>query len=85
MGSRTITISIRMDYELKQQMETLCDKLGMSMATAYVIFTKRCVSEHGIPFRVTADPFYSESNMSFIREARAAIDRGEGEVHDLIE
>ena len=81
----TTTVSIRMDSGLKQQMEKLCSDLGMSMATAYVIFTKKCISEHGIPFRVTADPFYSKCNIDFIKDARASLDRGEGEIHELIE
>lgn len=48
----TTTVSIRIDSDLKKQMEKICKELGMSMATAYTIFTKKCVEERGIPFPV---------------------------------
>ena len=80
MGNIT-TISIRIDSDLKKQMENLCRELGMSMATAYTIFTKKCISENGIPFRVSSDPFYSESNIEFLKEGIKALNAGKGVAH----
>ncbi len=84
MGNIT-TISIRIDSDLKKQMENLCRELGMSMATAYTIFTKKCIKENGIPFRVSADPFYSENNIEFLKEGIKALNAGKGVAHQLIE
>ena len=55
-----------MDAELKRNMEELCDDLGMSMTTAFTIFVKRMTGERRIPFDVSADRFYSESNMRYL-------------------
>ena len=67
-----------MDAELKRNMEELCDNLGMLMTTAFTIFAKRMTRGRRIPFDVSADRFYSESNMRYlngivndVREGRA--------------
>jgi DNA-damage-inducible protein J len=48
-------INIRMDEALKQDFEALCNELGLSMATAFIIFAKTVVRQHGIPFPVSLD------------------------------
>ena len=47
------TVSIRMDAELKNQMEKLCDELGMNLTTAFTIFAKKATRERRIPFEVS--------------------------------
>ena len=76
--SNAVNVNFRMDAELKRNMEELCDDLGMSMTTAFTIFAKRMTRERRIPFDVSADRFYSESNMRYlngiandVREGRA--------------
>lgn len=78
-------INIRMDADLKQSFEKLCDDLGMNMTTAITIFAKKSVREHRIPFEVCMDPFYSERNAAFLREGIAALNAGQGVEHELIE
>ncbi|MCD7761620.1 MAG: type II toxin-antitoxin system antitoxin, RelB/DinJ family [Lachnospiraceae bacterium] len=41
--------------------------------------------EKRIPFEVSADPFYSDSNMVHLRRGVAALNAGEGIEHELIE
>ena len=79
------TLSIRMDENLKNQFETLCNELGMNMTTAIMIFAKKVTREKRIPFDVAIDPFYSESNLRHLRRGVAALDAGEGQEHELIE
>lgn len=62
-------ISIRMDEELKKSMEQTCQELGLNMTTAFTIFAKKMSREKRIPFEVSYDPFYSESNMRAIAES----------------
>ena len=76
--SNAVNVNLRMYAELKRNMEELCDDLGMSMTTAFTIFAKRMTRERRIPFDVSADRFYSESNMRYlngiandVREGRA--------------
>ena len=58
-------INFRMDEELKKNMEETCRELGMSMTTAFTIFAKKITREKRIPFEVSVDPFYSETNMRY--------------------
>ena len=60
----TTSITIRMDEELKKQAETLFSELGMNMTTAFTVFAKAAVRQQGIPFEISADPFYSEANQA---------------------
>jgi DNA-damage-inducible protein J len=66
-----------MDEDLKKSMEHTCQSLGMNMTTAFTIFAKKMSREKRIPFEVSIDPFYSESNMSAIDEAARQIERGQ--------
>ena len=50
-----------------------------------LLFLKACAREKRIPFELTADPFYSASNMEHIRRGVEALDAGKGVEHELIE
>ena len=49
-------------------MEEACSEMGISMSTAFKIFAKKVGREKRIPFEITADPFYSESNIRYLEE-----------------
>ncbi len=85
--SNAVNINFRMDAELKKSMEKLCDELGMSMTTAFTIFAKKMTREHRIPFEVSADPFYSESNMKYLNTIVNDIKIGKAHFaeHELLE
>ena len=78
-------VNIRMDEELKKNMEQTCQELGMNMTTAITIFAKKMTREKRIPFDVSVDPFYSESNMAHLRRGVEALNAGKGVEHDIIE
>lgn len=78
-------INIRMDEELKHNMESLCQELGINLTTAVTVFFKKAVRERGLPFQVSIDPFYSETNQTRLREAASRMDAGLGTEHELIE
>lgn len=67
--AETTLVNIRMDVELKKNMEKVCEELGMNMTTAFTIFAKKMAREHRIPFEVSYDPFYSESNLAALRKS----------------
>ena len=48
------TFSIRMDAELKKQLDELCEDFGMSTSTIFTIFAKKVVRERRIPFEITS-------------------------------
>ena len=81
-------VNFRMDEELKKSMEQVCKDMGMSMTTAFTIFAARVSKDRRIPFDVAADadPFYSEANLSQLRQAVADVKAGKNLVeHELIE
>lgn len=74
-----------MDEDLKKSMESICQELGMNLTTAFTIFARKVSREKRIPFEVSVDPFYSESNLSHLRRGIAALNAGKGLEHELIE
>ena len=80
-------VNFRMDSELKRSMEQVCKDMGMSLTTAFTIFATKVAREKRIPFEVTADPFYSESNMKYLRSVIGDIESGRSSLaeHELIE
>lgn len=79
------TISIRMDESLKRSMEQTCQELGLNMTTAFTIFAKKMSREKRIPFDVSVDPFYADSNMAHLRRGMEALKAGKGIEHDIVE
>ena len=69
-------INFRMDKELKEQMEKICNELGITMTTAFTIFAKKMSREQRIPFEVSIDPFYSKSNMIALAESVEELKEG---------
>ena len=49
------TATIRMDSELKAQLQTLMSELGLDMSTFFIMSAKQAVREQGIPFKITMD------------------------------
>ena len=80
-------VNFRMDSDLKKGMEEVCREMGMSMTTAFTIFATTVSRERRIPFEITADPFYSASNMEHLRSVIADIESGKAKLteHDLLE
>lgn len=80
-------VNFRMDEKLKNLMEETCNELGMNMTTAFTIFAKKMTREKRIPFDVSVDPFYSESNLRHLAAVIADIESGRAKLleRDLIE
>ena len=83
--AQTVNVNFRLDETDKKRMENVCNELGLSMSAAFTIFAKKMGREHRIPFEVSVDPFYSESNVAHLRRGVAALNAGLGVEHDIIE
>lgn len=83
------TVSVRMDSTLKSQFERFCSDVGMNISTAITMFVKKVVNEQKIPFEVSksqsADPYWDEGNLNYMKKAMEAEKRGEFKVHEIIE
>ncbi len=80
-----VNVNIRMDEDVKKAMDITCKELGLTISTAMNIFAKKMTREHRIPFEVSYDPFYSESNMAHLEHSIQELNAGNGKEHDLIE
>lgn len=80
-----IPITMRAEPDVKALFEQICAEIGLSVNAALNIFVKRVVRDRKIPFELSADPFYCESNMRHLTESIRSLERGEGKVHELIE
>lgn len=83
----TTSITIRIDEKLKKQAELLFEDMGLNMTTAITMFAKAVVRQNKIPFEISADPFYSESNIRELERRIANIESGQSvpKEHDIIE
>ena len=66
--SKKVTVSLKLDADVKESMEQVCSELGLSMSEAFTVFAKKVGREKRIPFEVSVDPFYSEENMLKLRK-----------------
>lgn len=85
--AQAVNVNFKLDENVKKSMEKVCDELGLSMSAAFSIFARKVSREKRIPFDVSIDPFYSESNMSYLMRKKREIDDGEAHIseHELIE
>lgn len=79
------TISARIDSNDKQAFDAFCNDVGISSSAAINMFIKTVIRENRIPFPIINDPFYSESNVNFLKEGIKALNEGKGVPHELIE
>lgn len=80
-------INIRVDDEVKRDAEVTLDAIGLSMSTAINIFLKKVAREKRIPFELTAELFYSDSNMRYLENIMRDVKEGKAKFaeHELIE
>lgn len=85
--AQVVNVNFRLDEDVKKSMETACAELGLSMSAAFTIFAKKVGREKRIPFEVSVDPFFSESNIRYLERKKKEIDEGKAHFaeHDLIE
>ena len=79
------TINLRIDADLKHDMENICKAMGMNLTTAFTIFAKKVTHERRIPFEITAptDPFYSPENIDRLKKSIAQLESGKGTIHEV--
>lgn len=84
----TSTLQIRIDSGLRKDAERLFTNAGLDMSSAIRLFLRQSVIRHRLPFEVMSenpDPFWSEANQRVLAESIRSLERGEGQVHDLID
>ena len=65
---KTSSIHIRVEPEVKENVEKILDKLGMTSAEAINIYLKQIILNAGIPFEIKV-PQFSDEMLEAIAEA----------------
>jgi DNA-damage-inducible protein J len=82
--TNTVAVNFKMDKATKLAMERICENLGINLTNAFNIFAKAVVRNHGIPFELVEDPFYSEVNQKRLRKSIKQLENKGGKVHEVI-
>ena len=85
--TQAVNVNFKLDADVKKSMEQACSELGLSMSAAFTVFAKKVGREKRIPFEVSVDPFYSDSNIRYLENIVSDIKDGKAHFaeHDLIE
>ena len=67
--AETTNVNIRMDKDIKERADWLFGEMGLNMTSAVNIFVRQALRQGKIPFEISVDPFYSESNMRALRRS----------------
>lgn len=82
-----VQIGLRVEEEIKKGAEQACADMGLTLSAAINVFLTKVAKEKRIPFELTADPFYAESNIRYLENVMRDIKAGKAHFteHDLIE
>lgn len=85
--AQAVNVNFKLDADVKKSMEQACSDMGLSMSAAFTIFAKKVGRERRIPFEISADPFYSESNIRYLEQKMTDYKAGKLNFaeHELIE
>ncbi len=82
-----VGVNVKIDKNLKDQFFALCSNLGLTASSVMNMYANTVVKRKCIPFDVSIDPFYCESNMRYLQKLFK--DAKDGKVHfsqhDMIE
>ena len=77
------TMSIRVDSDLKQRFDVLCDEFGLSNTSALMLFIKTVVRECRIPFEIKAEPIEEVRRKARLSYERMRADAAAAGMQDL--
>lgn len=62
MAKELVTVSVRMDKELKESTEKIFKSMGLNASTAITIFYRAVNLQNRIPFEIVGEPRYADKN-----------------------
>ena len=71
--------TIRLDSDLKEQFDRLCEEFGMSASTAFNVYVRQVVRTRSIPFTIEADSMdqvRERAKKAFYDMRKSAVDNG---------
>ena len=79
----TATITTRVNSNDKMLFDAFCESVGLTASSAINMFIKATIREGEIPFKIKADPFYSEANQTLLRKSIKQLEETGGTIHDI--
>ena len=79
----TTTITTRVDSEDKTLFDAFCESVGITASSAINMFIKATIREGEIPFKIKADPFYSDANQALLRKSKKQMEETGGTIHEI--
>lgn len=83
MSSTSVTV--RIDENLKEDLENVLDDIGLTMTSAFIVFAKAVIRQNKIPFDLVAGTFWSKENQNHLKKSIKNLQEGKGQEHDIIE
>lgn len=65
-------VGIELNSKLYNELDEICEDLGMSVDDAFQIFARKMVNEQGIPFEVTEKEYPHDEKHQLIKVAKIA-------------
>ncbi len=75
-------ICIRLDDEVKTQLDCFCDSVGLTVSAVFTLFAKKVVNEGRIPFEISA-PRVNPATIAAMEEGERLAQNGEDGYRDL--
>ena len=81
------TITARVDEKDKIRFDAFCSNVGLNTSAAINLFVKAVLRENHIPFEIAqaSDPFFSDTNIAYVKKSVQELKAGKGTAHELIE
>lgn len=76
-------MSIRLDSNLKQKFDLLCDEFGLSNTAALMLFIKTMVRERRIPFEIKTDAIEESRKQALLAFERMRADVAAAGVQEM--
>jgi DNA-damage-inducible protein J len=70
-------VQVKVDDSLRAQAQAVAANMGIDLASAVRLFLTQMVRENGLPFRPSADPFFSAKNQAALQKSIAQFDEGQ--------
>lgn len=81
----TSTFNIRMDADLKKEVDEVAKSIGLTTAAAFNVFARQFVSHRGFPFDVVAPVPTEKEFAEEMDRIYLEMKNGKESVHELIE
>ncbi|GHU33432.1 hypothetical protein AGMMS50256_25340 [Betaproteobacteria bacterium] len=78
-------VQVKVDDYLRAEAQSVANSMGIDLASAVRLFLTQMVREKGLPFRPTADPFYSSENQDALKKSIKQLEAGQTVTKSLAE